>query len=71
MASYRSKVRFDKNDPTKLIPPPKARPYYYAEQTITKAMVSLGITKQPARTAKVAASSRETQNTPSRLRREA
>ncbi|MGH9469708.1 MAG: DNA-primase RepB domain-containing protein [Terriglobia bacterium] len=66
MASYRSKDRFDKNDPTKLVAPAKARPYYYAEQTVTKAMASLGMTKQPARTAKAAASSRESETAPSR-----
>ncbi|MGH9397918.1 MAG: hypothetical protein ACRD18_13840, partial [Terriglobia bacterium] len=58
MASYRSKDRYDKNDPTKLVAPAKARPYYYAEQTVTKAMASLGMTKHPVRTAKAATSSR-------------
>ncbi|MGH9436103.1 MAG: hypothetical protein ACRD06_08910 [Terriglobia bacterium] len=65
MAAYRSKDRYDKNDSTKLIAPAKARPYYYAEQTVTKAMATLGMTKQPARTAK-AARSRETETRPSR-----
>ncbi|MGH9446146.1 MAG: hypothetical protein ACRD3O_10505 [Terriglobia bacterium] len=110
MASCRTKDRYNKNDPAKLVAPAKARPYYYAEQTVmsrlvgtpakhekvsdsqpsprgeggersepgegfrpnflgqtvTKAVVSLGITKQPARTAKPAASSRETETAPSR-----
>jgi hypothetical protein len=66
MATYRSKDRYDKNDPTKLVAPAKARPYYYAEQTVTKAMATLGMTKQPGRSAKAAASSRETETAPSR-----
>ncbi len=66
MAACCSKDRYDKNDPTKPVASAKARPYYYAEQTMTKAMATLGITKQPARTAKAAGSSRETEATPSR-----
>jgi len=65
MAAYRSNDRYAKNDSTKLVAPAKVRPYYYAEQTVTKAMASLGITKQPAR-AKAAASSREIETAPSR-----
>lgn len=66
MAAYRSKDRFDKNDTKKLVAPAKPRPYYYAEQTVTKAMMSLGITKSPARTAKAVSSTRETETAPSR-----
>jgi hypothetical protein len=66
MAVYRSQDLYDKNDATKLVAPAKARPYYYAEQTVTKAMATLGITKPPARTAKAAASSREAETAPSR-----
>ncbi len=66
MAAYRSKDRYAKNDSTKLVAPAKVRPYYYAEQTVTKAMVSLGITKAPARSAKLDASSRGTEDTLSR-----
>lgn len=66
MAAYRSKDLYDKKDATKLVAPAKARPYYYAEQTVTKAMASLGITKQPVRTAKAASGSRETETAPSR-----
>lgn len=66
MASYRSKDRYAENDATKLVAPVKARPYYYAEQTVTKAMATLGITKQPARAAKADTSSRETETAPSR-----
>lgn len=66
MAAYRSNDRYAKNDSTKLIAPAKARPYYYAEQTVTKAMASLGMTKQPVRSAKAANSSRETEIAPSR-----
>jgi hypothetical protein len=66
MATYRSKDRYDKNDATKIVAPAKAKPYYYAEQTVTKAMASLGMTKLPARAAKAAASSRETEAAPSR-----
>jgi len=66
MAAYRSKDRYAKNDSTKLIAPAKPRPYYYAEQTVTKAMATLGITKPPARAAKAAASSREIETAPSR-----
>jgi hypothetical protein len=66
MAAYRSKDRYDKNDSTKLVAPAKPRPYYYAEQTVTKAMATLGMTKPPALSAKAAASSRETEIAPSR-----
>lgn len=66
MAGYRSKDRYDKNDATKLVAPAKAKPYYYAEQTVTKAMASLGITKPPARSAKAASGARETETAPSR-----
>jgi hypothetical protein len=66
MATYRSKDRYDKNDATKIVAPAKAKPYYYAEQTVTKAMASLGMTKLPARAAKAASSSRETEAAPSR-----
>ncbi len=66
MAAYRSKDRYDKNDPTKPVAPAKTRPYYYAEQTVTKSMATLGMTKQPARTAKAAGSSREAEAAPSR-----
>lgn len=44
----------------------KALPYYYAVQTVTKAMATLGMTKQPARTTKAGASSREMETAPSR-----
>ena len=66
MASYRSKDRYDKNDPNKLIAPAKARPYYYAEQTVTKAMAFLGITKSPAAAGNPGAKSREPEIEPSR-----
>lgn len=66
MASYRSKNRYDEKDATKLVAPVKARPYYYAEQTVTKAMATLGITKPPARSAKAASGSRETESAPNR-----
>jgi hypothetical protein len=66
MASYRSKERYDKKDSTKLIAPAKARPYYYAEQTVTKAMATLGMTKRPALDGKAVASSRESETAPSR-----
>jgi hypothetical protein len=66
MASYRSKDRFDKNDPTKLVAPAKARPYYYAEQTVTKAMAFLGITKRQAAGGNGAAKSRDPEIEPSR-----
>lgn len=66
MAAYRSQDRYDKNDPTKLIAPAKPRPYYYAEQTVTKAMATLGMTKQPTRAPKAASGSRETETAPSR-----
>ncbi len=66
MAVYRSKPQYDKKDPTKQTAPAKARPYYYAEQTVTKAMATLGITKPPTREAMPAASSRETETAPSR-----
>lgn len=66
MASYRSEDLYDKNDPAKLVAETKPKPYYYAEQTVTKAMASLGMTMRPARTAKAAASSRETETVPSR-----
>lgn len=66
MASYRSQDRYDKKDQTKLVAPTKARPFYYAEQTVTKAMATLGMTKQPARLAKAGAISRETETAPSR-----
>jgi hypothetical protein len=66
MASYRSKDRYDKNDAKKLVAPAKARPYYYAEQAVTKVMASLGMKEQPARTAKTESSTRETESTPSR-----
>lgn len=66
MASYRGKGRYDKNDQTKLIASAKARPYYYAEQTVTKAMASLGMTKRSAPVGKADASSRESETAPSR-----
>jgi hypothetical protein len=66
MAVYRSQDRYDKDEPTKLIAPAKARPYYYAEQTVTKAMATLGITKPPTRTAKASTRSREIETAPSR-----
>lgn len=66
MAVYRSKPQYDKNDPTKQVAPAKARPYYYAEQTVTKAMASLGMTWRLGRSTKAAARSRETETAPSR-----
>lgn len=66
MASYRSKNQYDKNDATKLVAPTKARPYYYAEQTVTKAMATLGITKPSARSAKAVSGSRDAETAPSR-----
>lgn len=66
MAAYRSNDRYAVKDPTKLIAPAKIRPYYYAEQTVTKAMATLGMTKQPARAAKTAPDIRETEIVPSR-----
>jgi hypothetical protein len=66
MASYRSHDQFDKKDGSKLVAPAKARPYYYAEQTVTKAMASLGMTRRPAPPADSSASSRDTETAPSR-----
>lgn len=66
MASYRGKDRHDEKDATKLVAPAKARPYYYAERTVTKAMATLGITKPPARSARAAPGSREVDSAPSR-----
>ena len=66
MGSYRSKDRYDKNDATKLIAPAKARPYYYAERTVTQAMAHLGMTKRPEAPPKSVAASRETDSQPSR-----
>ena len=66
MASYRSKDRYDKNDPAKLIAPAKARPYYYAERTVAQAMAHLGITKRPAGAGNTSAKSREPDIEPSR-----
>jgi hypothetical protein len=66
MARYRSMDQYDKKDPKKLIAEAKPRPYYYAEQTVTKAMTSLGMTKRPAPPADSGASSRETETAPSR-----
>ena len=64
MVSYRSQDQYDKNDSTKLVAPAKARPYYYAEQTVTKAMAGLEMTKQPLRASKAAAGSREREEAP-------
>jgi hypothetical protein len=66
MASYRSHDQYDKSNPTNPVAPAKARPYYYAEQTVTKAVATLGMTKQPARAAKAASTTRETETAPSR-----
>jgi len=66
MAAYRSRDRYDKSDATQRIARAKPRPYYYAEQTVTKAMATLGMTNQPARTAKAASGTRETEIVPSR-----
>ena len=65
MGAYRSKDRYDKNDPTKVIAPAKARPYYYAEHTVTQAMAHLGMTKRPEAPPKSGAS-REAESQPSR-----
>jgi hypothetical protein len=37
---------YDKKDPTKLIAPSKPKPRYYAEHTVARAMVHLGMTRQ-------------------------
>jgi hypothetical protein len=66
IARYRSTNLYDKNDPTKLVAEAKPKPYYYAEQTVTKAMASLGMTKRPSSATGSTASSRETETAPSR-----
>jgi hypothetical protein len=66
MASYRTKDRYDKKDSAKLIAPAKARPYYYAEHTVTQAMAYLGMTKRPTPAASSAASSAQAEIEPSR-----
>jgi len=65
MGAYRSKDRYDKNNPTKVIAPAKARPYYYAEHTVTQAMAHLGMTKRPEAPQK-SGTSREAESQPSR-----
>jgi hypothetical protein len=66
MARYRSAKLYEKKDPTKLIAEAKPKPYYYAEQTVTKAMASLGMAKRSAPANTSTASSRETETAPSR-----
>jgi hypothetical protein len=66
IARYRSANLYDKNDPTKLIAEAKPKPYYYAEQTVTKAMASLGMTRRPVPSTDSGASARETEAAPSR-----
>jgi hypothetical protein len=66
IARYRSADLYDKNDATKLIARARPRPYYYAEQTVTKAMASLGMTRRPTPPADSSASSREAETAPSR-----
>jgi hypothetical protein len=64
--AYRTQDRYGKKDQTKLVALAKARPYYYAEQTVTKAMASLGMTWPPSRSPKAPASSRATETAPRR-----
>jgi hypothetical protein len=66
IARYRSANLYDKKEPTKLIAEAKPKPYYHAEQTVTKAMASLGMAKRSAPANASTASSRETETAPSR-----
>ncbi len=45
VAGYRSVDQYDKRNPTKHVAHKKPKPLYYAELTVTKAMVTLGITR--------------------------
>lgn len=66
IARYWSANLYDKTNPTKLIAEAKPKPYYYAEQTVTKAMATLGMAKRAAPANSSTANSRETETAPSR-----
>jgi len=47
IAAYRATNRYDSQDTTRLVSPRKPNPRYYAEHTVSRAMMHLGMTRSP------------------------
>ena len=66
MAGYRTKDRYDSQDPTKLTAPRKSNPRYYAEHTVGRAMAYLGMARRPLEKRSDQDESRSPENDPHR-----